>query len=325
MFLVMRTAFERARAYADRAVTAVSGQGGHAATMRVARTLVSGFCLGADEAMAVLRDYNSRCLPPWTEAELVHKIRSALNTTSPHPPGWMLCGGMQISVPTKSEDAKISPVPWSEAALRRLANGLQVTPRWLAERSPIDPDSVDPAAFLGHVFEKDQKALVFTRQESQGQAMWPVESLPVRGSQGVWFLIQPVDGQFHANPRQGKRSRRSEEAVSEWRHMLLESDDAPRGLWLSAMCQLPLPIVSIASSGNRSLHVIIRMIARSKPEWDKARQKMLVPLSRLGCDAAAMTAVRLARLPGCWREDRNARQSLFYLNPAPQMIPLASL
>lgn len=293
--------------------------------MRVARTLVSGFCLGADEAMAVLRDFNSRCLPPWTEAELAHKIRSALNTTSPHPPGWMLCGGAPISAPTKLEGANRLSVPWSQAALTRLANGLEVTPAWLAERSPIAPASVDPAAFLGHVFEKGQKALVFTQQESQGQAMWPVESVPVKGAQGVWFLIQPVDGQFHANPRQGRQSRRSEEAVSEWRHMLLESDHAPRGLWLSAMCQLPLPIVSIASSGNRSLHVIIRMIARSKPEWDKARQEMLAPLSRLGCDAAAMTAVRLARLPGCWREDRNAKQRLFYLNPAPRMIPLASL
>ena len=104
--------------------------------------------------------------------------------------------------------------------------------------------------------------------------------------------------------------------------MLLESDEAPRGAWLGAMCRLPLPIVSIASSGNRSLHVLIRLEAETKSEWEEARREMLGPLSRLGCDPAAMTAVRLARLPGCLRQDKAAEQTLFYLNPAPAAAPL---
>ena len=51
----MPTEIERARAYVRRAPVAVAGQGGHAATMKVARTLVSGFGLGHDDALYLLR------------------------------------------------------------------------------------------------------------------------------------------------------------------------------------------------------------------------------------------------------------------------------
>lgn len=319
---------ERALAYVRRAEPAVSGQAGHAATMKVARTLVSGFCLPVDDVLRLLHEYNSRCLPPWSEAELAHKLRSALATPSPHPPGWMLQGDESLPpAATGSSHVAVSgdpkrPVPWDQDTLKKVAGEAVITPRWLAEKSPVAPMYVTPSAYLAHVFEPGQKAIVFTNQQSQGQSVWPDSPPPDAGPEGVWFLIQPVDGHFHENPRQGNLSRRSEESVTQWRHMLLESDEAPRGAWLGAMCRLPLPIVSIASSGNRSLHVLIRLEAETKSEWDEARREILRPLSRLGCDAAAMTAVRLARLPGCLRQDKAAKQTLFYLNPAPSAAPL---
>ena len=47
------------------------------------------------------------------------------------------------------------------------------------------------------------------------------------GPDGVWFLPQPVDGEFHPNPRQeDKPSRRSEESIVDWRFAVLESDEA---------------------------------------------------------------------------------------------------
>ena len=320
---------ERASAYVQRAEPAVSGQAGHASTMRVTRTLVSGFCLSEDAAMRLLRDYNLRCQPPWSEAELAHKMRSALSTPSPHPPGWMLDGGawraMQPNGVSRVTVCSVQskPVPWDQKALQKLAGDLVITPRWLTQRSPVAPTHVTPAAYLSHVFEPGQKAICFTNQQSQGQSVWPDAAPPLSGPEGVWFMIQPVDGLFHNNPRQGKSSRRSEESVTQWRHMLLESDDAPRGVWLAAICRLPLPIVSIASSGNRSLHVLVRLEAATKNEWDDARRSMLGPLSRLGCDAAAMTAVRLSRLAGCSRKDRGAEQTLYYLNPSPVPEPIA--
>lgn len=68
----------RARAYLAAMPHAISGSGGHAATFRAALAMVHGFGLSLDDALLLLiEDYNPRCLPPWTEKELRHKIASA--------------------------------------------------------------------------------------------------------------------------------------------------------------------------------------------------------------------------------------------------------
>ncbi len=68
---------ERARAYLSRTPPAVVGQHGDLHTFQACCRIVRGFALGDDEALAVLADWNARCLPPWTERELLQKIRSA--------------------------------------------------------------------------------------------------------------------------------------------------------------------------------------------------------------------------------------------------------
>lgn len=67
---------ERALKYTARCEPAIAGQGGHAATFRVACKCVE-FALTICDTMAVLREFNKRCSPPWTEAELLHKAESA--------------------------------------------------------------------------------------------------------------------------------------------------------------------------------------------------------------------------------------------------------
>ncbi len=62
---------------------AVSGQGGHNATFRVACRLVHrppiGFGLDFEAALRLmLTIFNPRCEPEWTERELTHKVRDAL-------------------------------------------------------------------------------------------------------------------------------------------------------------------------------------------------------------------------------------------------------
>lgn len=68
----------RARSYLARCEPAISGQGGHDQTFKVACKLIHGFHLTDDEALQLLiDDYNPRCQPPWTLAELDHKIEQA--------------------------------------------------------------------------------------------------------------------------------------------------------------------------------------------------------------------------------------------------------
>ena len=81
-------AFERARAYISRCEPAVSGQGGHGQTFKVACHLVLGFQLGEAVAMELLAEFNERCKPPWSERELAHKVRSAMQQDGPR--GYLL-------------------------------------------------------------------------------------------------------------------------------------------------------------------------------------------------------------------------------------------
>ena len=65
----------RARAWLERADPAISGSKGHDTAFRVIERVVRGFDLTDDEAMTALEEWNARCRPPWSEAELRHKIK----------------------------------------------------------------------------------------------------------------------------------------------------------------------------------------------------------------------------------------------------------
>jgi hypothetical protein len=71
--------FMRARAYVATVDPAVSGQGGHSVTWRVARKLAQDFGLSEEQTFSILwSDYNPRCLPPWSQRELRHKAHQAV-------------------------------------------------------------------------------------------------------------------------------------------------------------------------------------------------------------------------------------------------------
>jgi hypothetical protein len=245
---------------------------------------------------------------------------------------------------------------------------------WFYDRNPIDLEGIQtPEDFLAQVYRPDERVLVFTNFFSQAQYLFEpgrgafilgqaqgiqakrVDRLPVDNMEGVWFLNQPVSGQWKPNPR-GKRddqgglpwSRRSKESVTDWRFLVLESDDAPFDLWLNFLAIVPVPIVAIYTSGVRSIHALVKLDVHSKPDFDLVRRSILPLFSRLGADPGALTAIRLTRLPGCRRrivscsncgktttakpkafqckkcetwvrpEDSSwAKQKLIYLNPSP--------
>jgi hypothetical protein len=68
----------RAAAYARKIPPAISGQGGHAHTFMTACRLVRGFLLDAEEAYAVMCDWNRSCKPPWSERDLRRRIEQAV-------------------------------------------------------------------------------------------------------------------------------------------------------------------------------------------------------------------------------------------------------
>lgn len=236
-----------------------------------------------------------------------------------------------------------------------------ITPAWLAERSPLPVPEVQgietAERFLSAIYQPGERVLVFVKEFSQGCFLWEAgggsyrladrpgvkavrSPLPAGGPFGVWFLAQPVAGEWRPNPNNRdkagavKLGRRHGACVTSWRFLVLESDEAPAELWLRALVQLPLPIVAAYTSGGRSIHALVRVDASSKESWDSLRDDLVPILCPLGADAAAMTAVRLTRLPGVMRHGSRAKdgkgqtysaprlQRLLWLNPGASACPI---
>jgi len=312
---------------------AISGQGGHNATIYVASSLVHGFALGDADALPLLREFNQRCEPPWKDGELVHKIISASHSVPLKPYGHLL--GAKANSNNLTPTKWLAPPPpkpkFQKDVLKRVAKvGSAITDAvsFLAQVSPISVASLDSADVLRHLYPHGtgEKVLVFNDMKSQGQLLWEADSNPMQehlptGADGVWFLPQPVCGEYYPNPRLGgKMSRRSEEAVTAWRYAVLESDEADADDWLRCLVQMPLPIASICESGGRSVHALVRVDAASKADWDYLMGKIKPVLITLGADPGTLTAIRLSRLPQAMRGER--RQGLLYLNPQPSAKPI---
>lgn len=103
----------RARAYLAKTPPAISGQGGHAATFTAACALVQGFSLSPSEAMPLLAEWNTSCVPPWSEKELLHKLADAEKAAPPpgKARGYLLGDKVPSSAPTITTTISIPAPP----------------------------------------------------------------------------------------------------------------------------------------------------------------------------------------------------------------------
>jgi hypothetical protein len=153
--IFMLTEIERARRYIAKCELAVSGQRGHDATFYVACLLVHGFALSEADALMLLLEWNRSCVPPWSEAELIHKIKSAASAVHRLPRGYLL---NELEKPGGSAAAKPIPPPppkpkFQKTVLARIANKVRDigdVKSFLAERSPVPVDRQDSASVLRH-------------------------------------------------------------------------------------------------------------------------------------------------------------------------------
>ncbi len=215
-----------------------------------------------------------------------------------------------------------------ELAIRTAARiPIDITPDWLKAHSPVSV-SCSTEEFLRTFFQPGETAVVFSVYKSQGH-LWPGTININRWSgvhwpEGTWFLCNPVDGQSHFNPRLCRNSQRSQESVTSFRYAVLECDHEPKEtwfpIWLKILASLALPIVAITDSAGKSAHALIKVSQDSKQAWDQYKRETLRPLVTLGADDGALSAVRLTRLPGCYRAER--RQELLFLNPAADGTPI---
>ena len=193
--------------------------------------------------------------------------------------------------------------------------------------SPVSPD-ISTSEFLKRLYGGKHN-LVFTDQQTQGKLAWhdqvpeaAVDGILANNTEGAWVMVNPVDGQFKAIERLGKKSRRAEENLVAYEYLLIESDSVDLELWLRVLSQhlysdltTYLPIVSVTTSGSKSAHALVRVNAKDRADYLEKASEIADVLVPLGADPAAMSAVRLTRVPGCMRKDTGKAQTLIYFNP----------
>jgi hypothetical protein len=297
-----------------------------------------------EEAYQLLREfYNPRCSPPWSDADLRHKVRSACNGSTGKLRGHLL--GIGIAVPPAVAP---SPSPrtttktvYDPVYLERFTSQLSelIDAEYLETHSEFTCWNRSPAGFLHKIFFPGESVWVTSNTLSREGLIWthdgPVQDLSElnhlqAGQPGVWFLSNPVDGAPHQIPRLASEhnpdaiSFRATECVTDWRHVVLETDCAPTALWLKVLVLLELPIVAIYDSGCRGPHALVRLGALSCLEWHALLAPHLEHLVRLGACAKTLTPLRLTRLPNCIREQTGRLQQLLYLAPNADGTPIAA-
>jgi hypothetical protein len=254
-----------------------------------------------------------------------HKLRQVDAQQSKWPRGylrrtddWKPTTKQRIEMGIPSETEVRKKVEFELERLKKIAAPWRdvVTGPWLANRSAVDPATVSATKFLELLYPSGtEKILVFANEYSQGEALWPADPVPTDGKVGIWFLPQPVSGEYLPNPEGRPKapgedpppSRRIWRCVEAFRYFVLESDEAPMRDWLGWIVQVPLRIEALYMSGSRSIHALIRVDARTKEEWDEIKRRMmpfLVASLMCGADRGTWSAVRLSRLPGCLRRGK---------------------
>lgn len=289
------------------------------------------------------------------------------------PPDW-LTGKIHVPTekPTWEPSAPREKPKFEETALQKFSGAWKdiVDTAWLADRSPVDPTSCTSDGFMRQLYLPGERVAIFDVFESQAQWLWshehgfepsridyqawdvndpkhesgpPVKGgpeFPHTGPRGIWYLCNPISGEWGLKGKEDKHgrptwTRRSEPQVTAWRYFALESDDADPKEWVAAWVQLPLPIAAIYTSGGSSVHFLVRVDAETKAQFDQWRELAKRTLIPLGADKGCMSAVRLTRVPGTMREGKDDKatgkyvkfpkpkpQKLLFLDPSPSDAPL---
>jgi hypothetical protein len=71
----------------------------------------------------------------------------------------------------------------------------------------------------------------------------------------------------------------------------------------------------VTTSGSKSAHALVRVSQKDREGYLARAAEIADLVVPLGADPAAMSAVRLTRVPGCLRKDTGKAQTLIYFNP----------
>lgn len=302
----MLTPYERAARYAAKTEPAIAGQGGHSKTFTLATALVHGFNLSEDEAYRILSDWNRTCVPPWSERDLRHKIRSSLTTPHKYRRGWLLDG-----------DAPLEPRKLATAASTVTQSGkfkvnLGAVP---SGNLPMPEKRITTADLLLHCFKEDEVVCITNEvgQDEDGKYFpsskgtfqtvkwWIDRYFGENATDADLFRDKPQGAYIRINPTKPEDYSGRDDSVAVYRHLLVEFDTRPKEEQYEIFKQSNLPIAALIDSGGKSIHAWVRLDARNEDEWRARRQAVFDYLSDYEPDAMTKNPSRWSRLGGVMR------------------------
>lgn len=311
---------ERATRYLEKLPPAISGAGGHDATFRAASCLVHGFTLPEAEALAVLRRWNeSHCDPPWSEAELSHKIKSALAKAPDKPRGHLL--GSAPRTPTFHHAPTAPAAPTWPARDPEALRGIVATGEGMADlfhSSPEETAGHDAEGLVDSLFPgnpwlcvaDDQRKAITERRET------------LRGRLGTLQFIVPNPMTGPAGKTQeGRTSARCLDNTGPRRFLVIECDfkpedtggrASPADLCAGVILHLArfAPLVMAVHSAGKSVHGWFAC----EGQRETALRRFMNYAVTLGADRATWTRCQFVRMPEGQRAN-GGRQSLLFWNP----------
>jgi hypothetical protein len=145
----LSSVLNRARLYLAKVPGAVSGDGGHSQTFKVAIKLIHGFALTIEQAWPLFSEWNQRCSPPWTIKELEHKLEDADEAEGPR--GYLLGNATKEDPATDAIAEKVAAARLEDAldeiqpgwSPQKVDHKVEEFQRILASASGLDADQVN--------------------------------------------------------------------------------------------------------------------------------------------------------------------------------------
>lgn len=332
---------ERAERYLAACDPAISGSGGHDTTFRVTCTLLHGFGLCPTEALRLLKGYNQKCQPPWSDGELRHKVLSAAGASSHKGRGYLLAEGVPTTTLRSEATSELVsspvlkwPAPDLGAIKAVVRNGPGAADVW--ESSPLrwDDDAPRTEEIIDVVFPGDPYLCVgwsvesfATRRRSEWRGllseMPSIAPNPMVAPSGLTKdgkasqhslsatarrVYQVVEFDFPPFDRTGKPTGFAS-LLEDWKAHGIATLDASAALSFHLSTLLPSWLLFL-SSGGKSGHSWFNVYGLPIAE----QRAFFIQAVGLGADPRLWTRSQFVRVPDGCRQNGN-RQAVLYFDP----------
>lgn len=155
------------------------------------------------------------------------------------------------------------------------------------------------------ILPRDQWIKKIEAKGGKAQDLFPAVNADGPINQGLYIAINPI-----RDVKDGRKKRN----IARYQYALIEFDTISTKQQWQLIKKSRIPCATVCFSGNKSLHALVRVDARTLEEYDARVEQLMTHFSEYEVDTQNRDPSRLSRLPGCVRGDTNKEQTLLAIN-----------